>query len=45
MDKREKVGIFCKKRYKSKAKVSILSLKAIEMGSDLEHFPSLWGVQ
>ena len=36
--RRAKLGIFCKKRYKSKVKVSIFSLEAIEISGDLEHF-------
>ena len=43
-ERRAKLGIFCKKPcYKSKVKVSIFSLEAIEIVGDLEHFSSLWG--
>ena len=42
-ERRAKLGIFCKKIYKSKVKVSIFSLEAIQISGDLEHFSSLWG--
>ena len=35
---RAKLGLFCKKRYKSKVKVSLLSKEQIEIESDLRHF-------
>ena len=35
---RAKLGLFCKERYKSKVKVSLLSEEQIEIESDLRHF-------
>ena len=43
---RAKLGLFCKKRYKSKVKGSLLSEEQIEIESDLRHFQfAVGGVQ